>query len=171
VRELRGIKGRKGLILFTDGIDNQFFSKDVVRFDANDEPRIAPPAEDREFIRALETVMQGAFPVYVVAVNTDRNAGPGILTTGFEYQMRMQARLRMELVADRSSGEIHLPLSLDEVDDLYYRIGRQLGNSYSIGFTPASNEADGKPHRIEIRVRGQNMRVTQSRSEYQIRQP
>jgi Ca-activated chloride channel family protein len=164
-KELRNIKGRKGVLVFTDGIDDRL-AKDLVRFDANREPRIPTPAEDRDFGKVLETVMQSTSPFYFVAVNTDRNSGPEILTSTFELQMRTQARLRMELVADRSNGDIYFPKSLDEVEELYSKIGRELGNSYAIGFTPGSTEADGKPHRIEVRVRDRGMRVTQSREEY-----
>jgi Ca-activated chloride channel homolog len=167
-RELRGLKGRKGVIVFTDGIDNRI-AKDLVKFDANNNPKIPPPAEDRDFIKAVEAVMQAAAPFYFVAVNTDVNSGPGILTTGFELQLRQQARLRMELAADRSNGYIHFPKSLEDIGGLYERIGHELGNSYSLGFSPSSTVKDGKFHKVEIRVRDKNLRVTQSRDGYHAR--
>jgi Ca-activated chloride channel family protein len=166
--ETREIKGRKGIVVFTDGIDNRLDSE-LVRAAGNDVV-FRQPAEDGDFEKVLKAVMRAGLPYYFVAINTDVNAGPGVLTTGFEFQRSRQARLRMELVAGRSHGSIYFPTSLPEVGELYERIGRELGNSYSLGFVPASLN-DGRFRRVEVRVRTTGMRVTQTRDGYYAGQP
>jgi VWFA-related protein len=163
-RELRSLKGRKGVVVYTDGIDNRL-TKELVTVKSGN-TRIATPAEDDDFLKTIRGVMALGAPFYFVAVNTDVNSGADILSTVFERQLRMQARLRMELVSDRSNGHIFFPKELRDVGSIYEQIGRELSSSYSLGFTPARTTPDGRTHKIEIRVRDKNMRVTQSREEY-----
>jgi VWFA-related protein len=161
-KQLEKVKGRKGVLVLTDGLD-QRLGKELVSFDAQRNPTIAPPSADRQFIRTVEAIMGATAPFYFIAINTDINSGPGVLTTGFEFQSRMQARLRMELAAERSNGHVYYPKSINDIRELYDRIGRELGNSYSIGFTPGAQGPAGGFHKIEIQVRDRHLRVTQSR--------
>lgn len=163
-QQMRRLNGRKGVVVFTDGVDNRL-AKDLVTFDREGNPRIAAPAGDDAFQQALRDVMQAVSPFYFVAVNTDKNDGVPASTT-FELQLRVQARLRMELVADRSNGHIYYPRRVEDTLPLYEQIGKELGNSYSLGFAPGTPVSDGKYHRVEVRVRTPGMRVTQSREGY-----
>ena len=44
---------------------------------------------------------------------------------------------------------------------------RELGESYSLGYTPANTIEGGKFRRIEVRVRKPGLQVTQTRSGFQ----
>ncbi len=166
--QFKGAVGRKGVILLTDGVDNRL-SKKLVTFDRNRNPSIASPAEDADFQKMLRTVRQSGVFIYFVAVNTDRNLDPRLPQNAFDLLQRTAARERMEITADRSNGTLHLPRSIEDVAELYERIGTELGNSYSLGFRPARIASDGSFHRIEVRVRDRNLRVTQSRDGYNAR--
>ena len=168
VQELRSVKGRRGVIVFTDGVDNRLSDK-LVSFDKNGTPSIAPPGADSDFQKMLRLVTQSRMPVFFVAVNTDRNLDPGIPPNSFDLKQREAARLRMETVAGQSNGAIHFPNRIEDVGPLYEKIGRELGYSYSLGFTPAPGSSDSDYRRIEVRVRDQSMRVTQLREEYYAR--
>jgi VWFA-related protein len=166
--ELRKIKGRKGIIAFTDGVDNRL-SKKLVSFDQKGTPSVAPMEDDDDFQKMLRTVISGRNPVYFVAVNTDQNPDPREPLNSFNTKQRHAARLRMQMVAERSNGVLHLPVQMEDVEALYARIGQELGNSYNLAFTPSKSRADGSFHRIEVRVGNKSLKVTQSREGYYAR--
>ena len=166
--ELRKIKGRKGSIVFTDGVDNRL-SKKLVSFDRNGTPTVAPMEEDDDFQKMLRTIITGRMPVYFIAVNTDQNPDPREPFNRFNETQRRAARLRMQMVADRSNGVLHLPVQIEDVEALYSRIGQELGNSYSLAFAPRQSRGDGSFHRIEVRVGNKSLKVTQSREGYYAR--
>jgi VWFA-related protein len=161
----RGLKGRKGIIVLTDGVDNRL-SGSLVKFDKDRVPRIAPPDADGDFKKMLRVVAQGGAPIYFVAVNTDLNPDPKADAGSFNLLQRAAGRLRMELTANQSGGLMHLPENIDDVVEHYGTIGRTLGHSYTLLFSPAKVRHDGAAHRIEIRVRDKTMNVTQLRDEY-----
>ena len=168
IQELRGVKGRKGVIVFTDGVDNRLSQK-LVSFDKSGTPSVAPPEADNDFQKMLRLVTQNGAPVFFVAVNTDRNPDPRSPPNSFDLKQRQAARIRMEAVAGQSNGAIHFPKQIEDVGSLYERIGRELGYAYSLGFAPGKGASNNPYHRIEIRVRDKSMRVTQLRQEYYAR--
>jgi Ca-activated chloride channel family protein len=163
VQQAGGVKGRRGVIVLTDGIDNDL-SKKLVSFDREGNPRIAGPDSDDDFQKMLKAVIQARVPIYFVGVNTDRNPDPREEFNNFRQLLRVASRERMELVADRSNGAIRFPKQIEDIGDLYERIGEQLGNAYSLGFAPTHK--DGAFHRIDIQVRDKAIRVTPSRDGY-----
>jgi VWFA-related protein len=167
-QELRKVKGRKGVIVFTDGVDNRL-SKKLVSFDKNGTPSIAPMQADSDFQKVLRTLTQSPAPFYFVAVNTDQNPDPSMSFNSFDLKQRTAARLRMEEVANRSSGAVRFPKQIRDVADLYDRIGMELGYAYSLAFTPGRVARDGSYHRIEVRLRDKSLRATLSREGYYAR--
>jgi len=168
-QEMRKISGRKGVIAFTDGVDNRL-SKKLVSFDRNGTPSIAPLEEDADFQKMLRTVILAQMPVYFVAVNTDQNPDPKEPYNAFNEKQRRAARLRMQMVAERSNGVLHLPREMRDVEDLYATIAHELGNSYSRGFVADRvSGTDSSFHRVEVRVRDRSLKVTQSRQGYYAR--
>lgn len=163
--QFKGAQGRRGVILLTDGVDNRI-SKELVVFDKDRNPSILPPDQDTEFQRMLRTVTQSGTLIYFVAVNTDLNLDPRLAQNAFEKIQRTAARQRMEITANRSNGAVHLPRNIQDVGELYAKIGKELSDSYSIGFRPGKVARDGTAHRIEVRVRDTSLKVTQSRDGY-----
>jgi VWFA-related protein len=166
--QFKGATGRRGVIVFTDGVDNQLSNK-LVSFDRDRKPSIATPERDGGFQKMLRAVAQSGMFVYFVAVNTDKNFDPRLPKNDFDLLQRAAGRERMEITASRSNGTLHLPRSIDDVGALYEKIGKELGDSYSLGFRPGKIARDGSFHRIEVRVRDAAMRVTQSREGYNAR--
>ena len=166
--ELRRVKGRKGVIAFTDGVDNRL-SKKLVSFDRSGTPSVARMEADSDFQKMLRTLGQSNAPVYFVAVNTEKNPDPSVPPNSFDLKQREAARLRMETVANRSNGVLHLPKQIGDVASLYERIGKELGYSYSLTFAPGNAARDGSYHRVEIQLRDKSLRVTPSREGYYAR--
>ena len=166
--ELRKVKGRKGAIVFTDGVDNRL-SKKLVSFDRDGIPSVASMEADSDFQKMLRTVVAERNPFYFVAVNTDQNPDPRELYNSFNEKQRRAARLRMQMVAERSNGVLHLPTQVGDVESLYAKIGQELGNSYTLSFTPGKSASDDSFHRVEVRVGDKSLKVTQSRQGYYAR--
>jgi Ca-activated chloride channel family protein len=166
--QFKGAQGRKGVIVLTDGVDN-LLSKKLVTFDRARNPAIAAPAQDGDFQKMLRTVNQSGVFIYFIAVNTDRNLDPRLPKNEFDLLQRAAARERMDIVANRSNGSLHLPRTIEDVGELYEKIGTELGHSYSLGFRPGKIAGDGSFHPIEVRVRDKTLRVTQSRDGYYAR--
>lgn len=161
----QGLKGRKGVIVLTDGVDNRL-SGSLVKFDKNRVPSIAPPDADGDFKKMLRAVAQSGAPIYFVAVNTDLNPDPRADAGSFSLLQRAAGRLRMELTSNQSGGLVHFPETIDDVVQYYQKIGRVLGQAYTLVFAPAKVAHDGAHHRVEIRVRYKTMNVTQLREGY-----
>jgi VWFA-related protein len=167
-QQLGKVKGRRGAIMFTDGVDNRL-SKKLVSFDRNGTPSIATMQADGDFQKVLRALTHSQTPIYFVAVNTDRNPDPQLPINSFDQAQRTAARLRMEEVANRSNGVVHFPKQIQEVADFYEKIGKELGHSYSLTFAPGKTVRDGSYHRVEVRVRDKTMRATPSREGYYAR--
>jgi VWFA-related protein len=162
---------RKGIIVMTDGRDTSFF-KDIVN-----RRKIVGIEEDRDFQRVLQSVKKRGIPFYFIALNTDLNraltpndqeyVSLGIqLGTATADQYLVAVRQRLERLAEATGGRILYPRTLQEVAPLYEAIGRDLGMSYRIGYAPKNRTPDGKSHRVEVRVRREGVKVTQSRDRY-----
>ena len=129
------------------------------------------------FKKSFATSKSIEIPLYFVAMNTDRNRT--VTPNDGEYDRVARTlgpaaadsylagvRIRMERLAEETGGRILYPQTLPEVAPLYEAIGRELGLSYSLGYTPKNRVSDGKLRRIEVRVRKEGLKVTQSRDSY-----
>jgi len=164
-KKLRGVEGRRGVVVFSDGQESDVARKEVT-VNRGQVRRIVPPGEDRDFQKVLKTVRESGAPFYFVAVDTDLN--PGLDYAGPVEDLR-QVRARMEILARDTAGEIVFPKEEAEAVPLLLQIARDLGISYSMGFTPAKS-GDGEVHRIEVRIRGDGRyHVHQSRETYVVR--
>jgi len=161
-KKLRGVAGRHGVMVFTDGRESDVARKEE-RVDGVMVRRVVPPEEDREFQKVLKTARERGAAYYFVAIDTDLNPGQDY---GGPLPDLQQFRARMEQLAHDTGGSVVYPKTSAEVLPLTLKIGNELGVSYSLDFAPAKNN-DKTPHKFEIRVRGEeNYRVHQSRDSY-----
>ena len=175
VRETRNITGRKGVIVFTDGVHGGIPSR-VEKVGSLRLNRFVDPSEDEAFLAIRRAVERSETVFYFIAVNTDLSpsnvdaAGlfPGTQYTPLSLFNLQQVRSRMEQIARVSGGKVVLSQRNSDTGVLFEQIVRELGTSYSLSFTPAGM-LDGDFHRIEVRVRGPGMRVRQSRDGYYAR--
>jgi len=163
-KKLRGVTGRRGIVVFSDGADSDMDRKSV-KIDGINVRRIVPPSEDQEFQKLLKTVRESNVPFYFVAVDTDLNPGKDYAGPVPDLQ---QIRARLEQLAQITGGRIAYPQSSGEVVPMILQIGRDLGISYSLGFSPANENGKG-PHKFEVRTRSEDYTVNSSRTTYAIK--
>ena len=62
------------------------------------------------------------------------------------------ARTRLQMLADRTGGEISDIRRLDQMAKIYYEVAAHLRTLYSIAYQPPSQNRDGKWRTIRIEV-------------------
>jgi VWFA-related protein len=173
--KMRDISGRKGVIVFTDGVHSGIPSK-TVKVGSVPLTRFVDPSKDTRFLMVLRIVERSDTVFYFIAVNTDQSPNnvdaeglfPGTQYTPLSLFNLQQVRSRMEQIAHVTGGRIVFSQRNSDTGVLFEQMVRELGTSYGLGFTPAA-ELDGKYHRIEVRVRVPGMQVRQSRDGYYAR--
>ena len=161
-KKLTGISGRRGVVVFSDGRESNV-SRKQVKVDGVNVRRIVSPEEDGDFQKVLKGARELGAPFYFVAVDTDLN--PGIEYGGPTEDLK-QIRARLNRMAEVTGGSVVFPNEPREVVEFFLQISRDMALSYSTSFTSVQVK-DGKIHKIEIRVRGEEgYRVRQTRTAY-----
>ena len=111
----------------------------LVRFDKNRVPSIVPPEADGDFKKMLRAVAQEGAPVYFVAFNTDVNPGSLSRRAGKFRSPATCSRAAADEIDRRPlrRGDITRPRHINDVVQYYAEVGRSLGHSYTLSFTPA----------------------------------
>ena len=172
VKKAREMNGRKGVVVFTDGVHSAIPSKRV-RMDGLNLYRFVDPAQDGAFMSVLRAVERSDTVFYFIAVNTDIAPGnsdandlfPGTQYTPLALYNLQQVRSRMEQIVKVSGGRIVFSQRTSDTGMLFEQIVQELGSSYSLGFTPSA-ATHGSYRRIVVRVRGEGMKVRQSKDGY-----
>ena len=167
------IDGRKGVIVFSDGVHEHITQRSA---SVGGVPlrRFIDPVDDNVFQASLKSVRESEAIFYFVAVNTDFNPAPvnDLLHPATEFSATavfnlQQVRLRMQMLARDSGGQIVYPKGVADYAALFEHIGAELGSSYSLGYAPP-DPTDRLRHSIEVRVRDKKLKVSQSRDTYRI---
>jgi VWFA-related protein len=172
VKKAREMNGRKGVVVFTDGVHSGIPAKPV-QIGGLRLSRFVDPAQDGGFMAVLRAVASSDTVFYFIAVNTDIAPGnsdasdlfPGTQYTPLALYNLQQVRSRMEQIVKVSGGRIVFSQRTSDTGMLFEQILQDLGTTYSLGFTP-SPMTDGAYRRIVVRVRGDGMKVRQSKDGY-----
>jgi Ca-activated chloride channel homolog len=175
VSKMSRVNGRKGVIVFTDGIHSGIPSAGA-RIGGVSLSRFVDPGKDPAFVAVRRAVERSETTFYFIAVNTDfapsnvDAAGlfPGTQYTPLALYNLQQVRSRMQQITQATGGRIVFSQRTSDTGELFNQVVRELGTSYNLGFTPSAR-FDGGYHRIEIRLRDAGMRVRQSRDGFYAR--
>lgn len=169
IERLRGVKGRRGVVMLTDAVDSNIPKRKVV-IDGRRVEQFVDFGADREFQRALRDIKRSGISFYFVAVRTDRN--PGLET--FEEKVTLldfrQMRYRMEEIASASGGTVAFPTEPVDVIPMYQQLAQRLGSTYSLGYVSSNGVLNDRSRRIKVRVQPKDLIVRQSRDSYTTRQ-
>ena len=161
LQELRGVKGPKGVIMYTDGRDISMYPRMVmIRGQLQPEPNYTVPASaDARFQETLARVKESQIPFYFVAIDTDKQLTSDSATFKLPGWVTFlgAARLRIEELAGASGGTVIYPRKAQEVAPFYRQIQSELGSAYVVSYTPARPGGDGHYRHIEVHVRNQTL--------------
>lgn len=174
-RRLRGIEGRKAIILFTDGVDttsmraNDFSNIDDAReLDALIYPVRYDTFADVQRMKNKPTIeipppgspSSGRFPVPTIPVGQPSTQG----TTPEDYK---RAEEYLDKLATFTGGRGYLASSLSNLNDAFRKIASELREFYSLGYYPKDDRAAGKTTNIKVKVDQQGV-VVRTRDGYRI---
>ena len=162
---LRGIDGRKAVILFTDGVDttsrrvNDLTNlDDAMELDALIYPIRYDTYADVQRMKsgtvvaapppiAIPTASPDPFPIKIPGAGAAGASSQG--TTEAEYQ---KAEEYLEGMAMRTGGRVYPALTLGSLADAYAKIASELREFYSIGYYPSADRIVGKKTNVKVRV-------------------
>ncbi len=116
-------KPRKALVIFSDGGDNRSH---------HTERQIRALAQESD---ALIYAM-GIFEMNGTSLRAEEAAGPGLLHE----------------ITEASGGRLFPVGDPDDLLDIANRIGVELHNQYVLGYSPNNLQADGKRHKVRVKV-------------------
>jgi VWFA-related protein len=186
---LNQIKGRKAIVLFTDGVDTASFQanyastiREVEELDA----LIYPIQYDTtDYLRAMQSVGQESTTVvtttrsgpFGIGTTTSRvtysgpkvtgpNGGPLPGATQADYD---QANQYLKELADRTAGRLYRANDPTQLAEAFSRIAEELRRQYSLGYYPQHGASDGEGgaagmssaarREIKVRVNRPNLAV------------
>ena len=165
---LKRIKGRKAIILFTDGVDttstksndlqNLDDAREIdaliypIRYDTYEDVQAMknrpvlgnPPGSTSPYPRR-PTPTGTNVPVSVPTVSMPSERG----TSAEDYR---RAQEYLEQLAIRTGGRTYLADSFGNLSGAFSKIASELREYYSLGFYPPDNEDAGKIRKIRVRV-------------------
>jgi Ca-activated chloride channel family protein len=92
-----------------------------------------------ELRRALK---ESDVTVYAIGTNPNTN-----------WKDEVYGRLALEELASASGGKAFFPRNSEQMDEAFESIALELRHRYSIGYRPANFVANGKWHRVKVKVR------------------
>ena len=165
---LRSIKGRKAMVLFSDGVDTTSQAstdrdnlRDALELDALIYPIRYDTFADVQAMKNRGPIMlpgpkttpptiptSGGLPFPIPtgpSIGTPSDKG----TTAEEYKF---AEEYLTKLADLTGGEIYLASTVGNLNSAFTKIASELREFYSLGYYPTSEETPGKTRRIKVRV-------------------
>jgi VWFA-related protein len=177
---LNQIKGRKAIVVFTDGVDTASFQanyastmREVEELDA----LIYPIQYDTtDYLRAMQGLGQGNTTVvttsssgpfgigqttsrvtYQTPTVTGPNGGPLPGATQADYD---RANRYLNELADKTAGRLYHANDTTQLADAFSRIAEELRRQYSLGYYPQNGDASAEARRqIKVRVNRPNLAV------------
>ncbi|NOT62043.1 MAG: VWA domain-containing protein [Acidobacteria bacterium] len=148
--QLDKIKGRKAVIVLTDGIDN---GNTRITYD-----------------RAFRALVEAEVPTYVVSKTRiemrktseevgfyEKNDSPlnrSRLTGLREYLTNLSdSETRLNKIAEETGGRIFLPQTFDDLTTAYQQVAEELRSQYVLFYTPTKVERDGKYRAVRVKVK------------------
>jgi VWFA-related protein len=177
---LNKIKGRKAIVVFTDGVDTASFQanyastmREVEELDA----LIYPVQYDTtDYLRAMQSVGQGSTTVvtttssgpFGIGTTTSRvtygtptvtgpNGGPLPGATQADYD---RANQYLKELADKTAGRLYRANDTTQLAEAFSRIAEELRRQYTLGYYPQDGNASSASRRqIKVRVNRPNLAV------------
>jgi Ca-activated chloride channel family protein len=139
---IKGEKGRKGVVVFSDGIQSGGGGFGGGSFRAGG---------GSDLKKATDAVRKSNIPFYFVG-----------------YQTTNESVAAMKQLAEASGGRAYFPRVPEDMVAIYEQIGRDLGRAYTISYA-TSKSPDGKFRKIEVKPIDVRLRIAQSRDGYYAR--
>ena len=181
---MEGIEGRKAIVVFTDGVDNQLTGddstgsrttfhelyRDVQEIDSMIYTIFLDTEEDLRWIRPgkrrggtlgdiLGDIMKGGTPPYS-PYHRGRDR--------FAYE---EARRQLRMIADQTGGRMYSPQRISDLLPVYREIAHDLRVQYTLGYNSTNGFRDGRWREVKVQLRQRKDAVVRTRKGYYAGRP
>ncbi len=158
-RQLKRIRGRKAIVLFTDGVDT---TSNAATFDST--------------LRAAEELDALVYSIQYntltdVARSQSTSVPPGemgnqVVTSRGEPLSVAYKRggLYLQTLSDKSAGRFYYAAALNYLKGIFSRIAAELREQYSLGYYPANKSETQKKREVRVRVSIPNLALRYRRT-------
>lgn len=173
---LAKIEGRKAVVLFTDGMDQESFScvpsrEEVMR--NNTEFHL--PQRTFNLVEENDVVIYPIIHNQDVPLQSDIRSWPRIPTTfpsasgipNRSVWLGNASRNDLKKLADFSAGRYFNADTIREVATAFDRIAEDLGHQYTLGYYPNKSLSPGAFHHLRVKVQGEDVQV-RARQSYRV---
>ncbi len=174
---LAGREGRKAIVVFTDGVDNQLTG------DWSDGSRIT-------FGELFRGIQETDTIIYTIFLDTEERGGSrgrrspprgrgglgeilgDILSGGRpssplgDEEAYREARRQLQEIADQTGGRMYSPTSIYDLDRVYSEIADDLRIQYTLIYSSSNAEQDGRWREIRVEIRDRRDLVVRTRRGY-----
>jgi len=128
-QKLRGVEGRRAILMFSDGEDN---------------------SSSHDMMSTIEAAQLENVVVYTIRYTESRH---GDLTARNEYGIRVMDRIA------RETGGRHIDGAATDPHTYFREIAEELRSSYEVGYYPANSSKDDTFRKIVIRPKDSSIRI------------
>src|SRR5581483_6756159 len=150
--QLGRVKGRKAIIVFTDGVDSgrgSIGAEQAMRALVEAEAPVYVVSKTRiqrrAELRELEYYESGSAASRTM--NRTRIDGLRLSLDVLEASEKQLTR-----IADETGGRLFLPQSFDNLNDAYHEVADELRNQYVIFYTPTDARRDGRYRATRVKI-------------------
>jgi Ca-activated chloride channel family protein len=128
--QLQGVRGRKALVVFSDGADED---------------------DQFPFRTAMRIAKEMGVPIYLILMRKAPEQGPalGLLSRSFQS--------RSERLTKATGGRVFYAKEYDDLGDVYAEIERELRSQYLLGYYPDNTSTESGWRDVEVDVEGRGL--------------
>ena len=191
----RGVSGRKAIVVFTDGVDNQHM------------PDLRQYGSAVRFAELYRTIEESDITIYSIFLNTEGDPRSGVVAGGgglwdhfdsssiigdvlgikkrrssssanrkkstvagpMQSDMYANAVDEMNRIADQTGGKLFSPTDARDLNGVYEQIVDDLSTQYSLGYYPSNPTIDGSWRKITVKVKDHPDMLVKARKGYYAR--
>ena len=155
---MEGVRGRKAIVVFSDGVDNQL-----------EGGRAGSSVTFRELMRGIQEDDTMIYPIFLDTEDEVSGGGMGRVIIDILGGGRMprrgypagrgnrrdqyeQARREMQEIAEQTGGRMYSPKRIEDLEGTYRQISDDLRIQYTLSYASSNPVNDGKWRRIQVRI-------------------
>jgi len=127
---------RSAVVVMTDGIDNAL-------------PDVPGPGSDITFEALLENIRNSESIIFPIYLDTEDENVKHFHVPRAAYSL---AREQLGLIASACGTTLYKANKIQDLDQLYGQVIRDLSTVYSIGYRPSNRSLDGKWRNVEVQL-------------------
>ncbi|PYS99283.1 MAG: hypothetical protein DMF63_11705 [Acidobacteria bacterium] len=134
--EQASVKGRrKAIVLMSDGVDNRLGGSFLG----------SSMGSSTGFADLVEEVQRSTTSIFPIYLDTE-------LPDPYSKIVYTNARLGLKYLADQSAGNMYYAKKVEDLDDVYNRVLKDVGTIYTLGFISPEASADNQWHTLRVTV-------------------